>query len=104
LLLIEGPFICLNQPHPAFGGGHLARVGRLARTEVLSLDADESLLKVIRDCNHLMLEPSKRVMKCGVSSDYRVQLMTLFFQILRDNCVGVATLEESSEVISGALL
>jgi len=38
-LLIIGSFTCLNQPHPAFGGDHLARVGRLARTEVLSLDA-----------------------------------------------------------------
>jgi hypothetical protein len=29
-----------DQPHPASGGDHLARVGRLARTEVLSLDAE----------------------------------------------------------------
>jgi hypothetical protein len=48
MLLIMASFLCLDQPHPAFGGDHLARVGRLARTEVLSLDAELRIQK-----NHL---------------------------------------------------
>ena len=58
MLLAQAPFGCLNRPHPVFGGDHLARVGRLARTEVLSLDVwGEEYSKISRAVKYWQNHP-----------------------------------------------